>query len=83
MTIYAVLPAEKFCAGEQKPGEIQSKKHYEGAFMILNLFIDDEQSEVLTALADHEDQTADEYASDLLNNLLATIWKDLQEEFIN
>ena len=51
--------------------------------MILTLFIDDEQSEVLTTLADHEDQTADEYASDLLNHLLATIWKDIQEEFIN
>lgn len=51
--------------------------------MVLNLFIDDEQSEVLTTLAEHEDQTAEEYASDMLNNLLATIWRDLQEEFLS
>lgn len=83
MAICAGARLKIICAGTQKPGEIQAKKHYEGEFMVLNLIIDDEQSEVLTTLADHEDQTAEEYASDMLNNLLATIWRDLQEEFLS
>ena len=51
--------------------------------MVLNLIIDDEQSEVLTTLADHDDMTAEDKASELLNDLLAQIWADLQEKFLS
>lgn len=51
--------------------------------MLLNIYLDDEQSEVLMAFAEHDDMTAEDKASELLNDLLAQIWADLQEEFLS
>ena len=51
--------------------------------MILNLYLDDEQAELLTALADHEEISVDECASELINDLLARIWQQLREQFYN
>ena len=49
--------------------------------MIINLYIDDDEAEVLTALADHDNATIEDKANELFNQLIAQIWRDLKEDF--
>ena len=49
--------------------------------MIINLYIDGDEAEVLTALADHDNVTIEDKANELFNDLIARIWHDLKEEF--
>lgn len=49
--------------------------------MIINLYIDGDEAEVLTALADHDNVTIEDKANELFNELITRIWRDLKEEF--
>lgn len=49
--------------------------------MIINLYVDGDEAEVLTALAEHDDVTIEDKANELFNELIARIWRDLREEF--
>lgn len=66
------------CVPNTKTEKIQSKKT---RIMIINLYIDGDEAEVLTALADHDNVTIEDKANELFNDLIARIWHDLKEEF--
>ena len=66
------------CVRNTKAAKIQSKKT---RIMIINLYIDGDEAEVLTALAEHDDVTIEDKANELFNDLIARIWRDLREEF--
>ena len=51
--------------------------------MIINLYIDGDQAEVLSVLADHDGVTIEDKAKELLNDLITRIWQDLKEEYFN
>ena len=51
--------------------------------MLYDVNLDDDQREVLIALAEHDGMTVDDKCSELLNDLLARIWQTVKEEFMN
>ena len=51
--------------------------------MIVNLYIDGDEAEVLAALADHDGVTIEDKANELFNKLISQIWNDLREDYLN
>lgn len=51
--------------------------------MIINIYIDGDEAELLTALADHDGVTVEEYANEMFGDLLGRIWQDIKAEFLN
>lgn len=51
--------------------------------MIVNLYIDGDQAELLEALADRDEITIEEEANEMFSNLLNKIIEDLKKEYFN
>lgn len=54
--------------------------------MILNLYLNDEQSEQLLAIVDHlkdPDVTAEDFANEIFHSTLSKVWERLTKEVIN
>ena len=76
---------EKSLLLKPKNSKIQSKKQDKGHGMLLNLYLDDDQSDQLMLMLDllnDPDVTIESYANELFSDLLSRIWCDLTKENI-
>lgn len=69
---------------DTKTAKIHSKNtRLKGGNVIINIYIDGDEAELLTALADHDGVTVEEYANEMFGDLLGRIWQDIKAEFLN